>query len=120
MKCQGMTLLEVMVALVILGTAGLALMKSSSEQLRHLDALEQKQFAAWVAENQLTQLRLLRVWPPERWHYGSSVMADVKWVWRWRGVSTSSPSLRAIEIEVRLDGDDATPLAILRGYQVNQ
>uniref|UniRef100_UPI0035C69BFE type II secretion system minor pseudopilin GspI n=1 Tax=Serratia quinivorans TaxID=137545 RepID=UPI0035C69BFE len=117
MKCQGMTLLEVMVALVILAVAGLAVMKTSGEQVRNLDRLEQKQFAAWVAENQLTQLRLQQVWPEESWHHGVAAMAGQEWHWRWRGVATSAPALRALEIEVRLNADDTLPLAQLRGYQ---
>lgn len=118
MKCQGMTLLEVMVALAILALAGLAVMKTSGEQVRNLSQLERKQFAAWVAENQLTTLRLQRVWPAERWHEGSSQMAGQEWHWRWRGVATSAPTLRALEVEVRLDADARQPLTLLRGYQV--
>lgn len=117
MKCQGMTLLEVMVALVILALAGLALLKTSGEQVRNLNHLEQKQFAAWVAENQLTQLRLQQVWPAEQWHQGQSTLAGHSWHWRWRGVATSTPTLRALEVEVRQDPDSREPLALLRGYQ---
>ncbi|HEJ9097001.1 type II secretion system minor pseudopilin GspI [Serratia odorifera] len=117
MKARGMTLLEVMVALAILALAGLAVMKTSGEQIRNLDRLEQKQFAAWVADNQLTLLRLQQVWPAERWHHGVSVMAGLEWHWRWRGVATSAAALRAVEIEVRLDVEDAAPLALLRSYQ---
>jgi general secretion pathway protein I len=115
-----MTLLEVMVALAILALAGLAVMKTSGEQVRNLTRLEQKQFAAWVAENQLTQLRLQRTWPAESWHQGSSTMAGQEWQWRWRGVATSAPALRAVEIEVRLTADDSPALAQLRGYQVRR
>ncbi|HCK00065.1 MAG TPA: type II secretion system protein GspI [Serratia grimesii] len=118
MNCRGMTLLEVMVALAILALAGLAVMKTSGEQVRNLNRLEQKQFAAWVAENQLTQLRLQQVWPAESWHHGSSAMAGQEWHWRWRGVATSAPALRALEVEVRLAADSESALAQVRGYQV--
>jgi general secretion pathway protein I len=114
-----MTLLEVMVALAILALASLAVMKASSEQIRNLDHLERKQFAAWIAENQLTQLRLQQAWPAESWHHGVTTMAGVVWHWRWRGVTTSTPALRSLEIEVRLD-EGTEPLAQLRGYQVRQ
>lgn len=118
MKCEGMTLLEVMVALAILSLAGLAMLKTSNEQVRNLSYLEQKQFAAWVAENQLVHLRLQKIWPPEQWRYGSQIMAEKEWYWRWRGVSTTAPELRAVEIEVRLQVDASAPLFTLRSYQV--
>ncbi|CAI1926529.1 Tfp pilus assembly protein PilV [Serratia quinivorans] len=118
MNERGMTLLEVMVALMVLAIAGLAAMKTSTEQVRNLDYLEQKQIAAWVAENQMTWLRLQNVWPAERWHQGQTEMADQTWYWRWQGVSTTTPKLRALEIEVHQDANYSQPLALLRTYRV--
>ncbi|AJI94298.1 type II secretion system protein I [Yersinia ruckeri] len=118
MNCRGMTLLEVLVALAVLALAGLAVIKSTGEQVRNLSHLEKKQFAAWVAENQLVRLRLQNVWPTENWHQGQSTMADLTWYWRWRGVATSDAQLRALEIEVSQDDHYAAPLSQLRSYQV--
>lgn len=118
MKQRGMTLLEVMVALALLATVGLALMKTSSEQVGNLTRLEQKQFALWVADNQLAQLQLQNQWPDLNWHHGSTVMADREWYWRWRGVSTSDSRLRALEIEVRLARTESSALATLNSWQV--
>lgn len=120
MKQQGMTLLEVMVALAILSIAGLALMKTSGEQVRNLTRLEQKQFAYWVADNQLAQLHLQQTWPAHHWHQGSTMMAEQRWFWRWRGVSTSDPQMRALEIEVRLDPSSQTTLATLHSWQIKK
>ncbi|WP_145932202.1 type II secretion system minor pseudopilin GspI [Yersinia bercovieri] len=118
MNCRGMTLLEVLVALAVLALAGLATIKSTGEQVNNLSHLEKKQFAAWVAENQLVRLRLQNVWPQERWHEGQSIMADITWHWRWRGVSTSDAQLRALEIEVSQNERYTAPLSTLRSYQV--
>jgi general secretion pathway protein I len=118
MKERGMTLLEVMVALMVLAIAGLAAMKTSTEQISNLDYLRQKQVAAWVAENQMTLLRLHNVWPTERWHEGKSEMAEQTWYWRWRGVTTTTPNLRALEIEVHQEADYSQPLALLRTYRI--
>ncbi|MGE4802332.1 type II secretion system minor pseudopilin GspI [Yersinia hibernica] len=118
MNCRGMTLLEVLVALVVLASAGLAIIKSTGEQVRNLSHLEKKQFAAWVAENQLVRLRLQNVWPAEHWHEGKSTMADITWHWRWRGVATSDAQVRALEIEVSQNEHYSAPLSGLRSYQV--
>ncbi|MFQ6292681.1 type II secretion system minor pseudopilin GspI [Yersinia enterocolitica] len=116
MNCRGMTLLEVMIALLILSIAGLAVIKSTGEQVKNLSFLEQKQFAAWVAENQLVNLRLEKVWPSESWHSGITEMGNNQWHWRWRGVATTDDRLRAIEIEVRLVPESTQYLAQLRTY----
>ncbi|WP_145573810.1 type II secretion system minor pseudopilin GspI [Yersinia mollaretii] len=118
MNCRGMTLLEVLVALAVLALAGLAAIKSTGEQVSNLSHLEKKQFAAWVAENQLVRLRLQNVWPQERWHQGQILMAETTWHWRWRGVATTDAQLRALEIEVSLDNHHTAPLSTLRSYQV--
>lgn len=53
----GMTLIEVMVALVIFALAGLAVMQSTLQQTRQLGRMEEKILASWLADNQLVQLR---------------------------------------------------------------
>jgi len=103
MNCRGMTLLEVLIATLILALAGLALLKSSGEQVRNLSYLQQKQVAAWVADNELARLRLTHQWPAETWHEGYSDMAGERWFWRWRGYATSSLQVRKTEIEVASD-----------------
>lgn len=118
MNCRGMTLLEVLVALAILALAGMAVIKSTGEQVRNLSHLEKKQFAAWVAENQLVRLQLQNIWPEERWHEGESIMTDTTWYWRWRGVATSNVQLRALEIEVAEDDRFTVAISELRSYQV--
>ena len=65
MKRQaGMTLIEVMVALVIFALAGLTVMQSTLQQTRQLGRMEEKILASWLADNQLVQLRLEKRWPP--------------------------------------------------------
>ncbi|STV95257.1 general secretion pathway protein I [Klebsiella pneumoniae] len=59
----GMTLIEVMVALVIFALAGLAVMQSTLQQTRQLGRMEEKILASWLADNQLVQLRLEKRWP---------------------------------------------------------
>ena len=56
-KEQGMTLLEVMVALVIFSTAALALMNSVSLNVRFTHGLADTLQANWVAENQLAEVQ---------------------------------------------------------------
>jgi general secretion pathway protein I len=57
-KQKGMTLLEVMVALVIFSTAALALMNSVTLNVRFTHGLADTLQASWVAENQLAEAKI--------------------------------------------------------------
>jgi general secretion pathway protein I len=114
MNQRGMTLIEVMVAMAVLAMAGLALLKTSHEQVRNMNALEQKQIAGWVADNQLT-LQMLRPSP------GSGIQQQAGRVWYWRVtyVPTSQPGVTAVEVEVRDRQDDRDPLVRLNSWRLD-
>lgn len=115
---QGMTLIEVMVAMAILAMAGLALLKTNHEQVRNLNYLEQKQFASWVADNQLTLMRLQPATTSQQ--QGEVSMAGQKWYWRSHAVPTNQPEVNAIEVEVRARADDPTALVRLYSWRLRQ
>ncbi|WP_413676605.1 type II secretion system minor pseudopilin GspI [Pantoea dispersa] len=117
MKQRGMTLIEVMVALLILASAGLALVKTSQEQVRNLDYLQQKQIASWVADNQLTLLRLMPS-ASTAVQQGESLQLGRRWYWRARQVATSQPGMLAIEIAVSDRPDATSPLIRLHSWQL--
>ncbi|WP_449556072.1 type II secretion system minor pseudopilin GspI [Huaxiibacter chinensis] len=117
MKQDGMTLIEVMVALLILASAGLALIKTSQEQVRNLDYLQQKQIASWVADNQLTLMKL----SPESGvagRKGESLQLGRFWYWHARQVPTSQPGMVAIEMAVYDRPDATSPLIRLHSWQL--
>ena len=117
MKRQaGMTLIEVMVALVIFALAGLAVMQSTLQQTRQLGRMEEKILASWLADNQLVQLRLEKRWPALSWSETTVEAAGTRWFVRWQGVETALPQLRALDVEVRRQKSDPAPLATLRTW----
>ena len=113
----GMTLIEVMVALVIFALAGLAVMQSTLQQTRQLGRMEEKILASWLADNQLVQLRLEKRWPALSWSETTVEAAGTRWFVRWQGVETALPQLRALDVEVRRQKSDPAPLATLRPSQ---
>ncbi|KEA52369.1 MULTISPECIES: type II secretion system minor pseudopilin GspI [Mangrovibacter] len=104
MKCRGMTLLEVMLALVILSVAGLALMRSGAEQNRHLQHMEQRQLALWVAENQAVRLRLAKSITAGSEHTLATEMAGRPFIITWSATATSSPNVVSLHLRVRSPG----------------
>jgi len=114
-KHRGMTLLEVILALVIMATSGIAVMNAASGAINNQAHLEDKTLALWVASNGLVELRLKEAWPSETWQQSTETLAGSTWYVRYKGVSTSDSSFKAVDIEVS-DVKNGRALAYLRTY----
>lgn len=113
---SGMTLLEVMVALVIFAVASLALMQSITAQLNAIADLENKTFAGWVADNELARLRLEQTWPDTEWHGGTSIMGNHTYQWRWQGQKTADKLIQQVTIEVYGQDHMQSPVVTLQSF----
>ncbi|PWC22926.1 type II secretion system protein GspI [Brenneria roseae subsp. roseae] len=117
---QGMTLMEVLVALTVFALAGVAVLQTTAKQAGSLSRLEEKTFAGWIAENQQVRLRLEQRWPETSWVKGETSFAGQRWYWRWRGEETGESQLRALDVEVRRNKDALAADGTLRTYVVKQ
>ena len=117
-KQGGITLLEVMLALVILTVSGLSVMNAASGALNNQAYLEQKTLALWVASNHLADLRLEKNWPGESWKKETDEMAGMTWYVRYQLVATGNSDFKALDIEVS-DKEDGQALAYIRTYVAN-
>jgi general secretion pathway protein I len=115
LKQQGMTLLEVMLALAILATAGLSVMNAASEALRNQAYLQDKTFALWVASNRMAELKLEKKWPSTSWQSESNEFAGQTWYVRYQTVKTTDNNFKALDIEVS-SVKEGNALAYLRTY----
>jgi general secretion pathway protein I len=100
---RGLTLLEVMVALLIFALTGTAILKASGEHLSSVGQIESVTFAGWVASNRLNQVKLENTWPPKNNLKGSMEMADRTWFWQQKVTKTNDGDLRAVTISVGED-----------------
>ncbi len=100
---DGLTLLEVMVALLIFALTGSAILKAAGEHLSSVGQIEAVTFANWVASNRLNQLQLDNTWPPKNNLKGTMEMADRTWYWQQSVSKTTDADLRSVTISV---GDD--------------
>ena len=112
-KEQGMTLLEVMVALVIFSTAALALMNSVSLNVRFTHGLGDTLQASWVAENQLAEAKLSNTSFPDAQQTGTEMMGGRNWTWRKQRVKTAENRF-ADEVQVYAEGDEDKPVITLQ------
>jgi general secretion pathway protein I len=102
---KGMTLLEVMVALLIFALTGTAILKAAGDHLNNVGQIEAVTFASYVASNRLNQLQLDDTWPPKNNLKGSMEMADRTWYWQQTVTKTNDDDLRSVSISVDLDSD---------------
>lgn len=116
-KQQGFTLIEVMIALLVLGLALSALIRTVGSASGNTAWLQDKTFAHWVAMNQLTELRIESAWPREGTTKGTEEMADREWDWEATTVKTEDPDLRRVDIRVWPSNSSADEhLTLLTGF----
>ena len=110
---SGFTLIEALVALVVLAFGAVALLGAVEAHVRRIDALEASATASWVAENTLVGLRLAGA-------AASTAPGETEMLGRaWRvAISTrptDDPDLLAVRVAVTAETEDA-PGAILDGF----
>ncbi|QSV13982.1 type II secretion system minor pseudopilin GspI [Photobacterium ganghwense] len=117
-RARGMTLLEVLVALAVFATAALSVMKAVSQHLNTLGYLEEKTFAAMVADNELAKVRLSGEIPTAV-KRGKSELAGREWYWSIKSTKTADGFLRALDVTVATDTERKQSIVTLRTYVEN-
>lgn len=115
-KNKGFTLIEVMVALVIVAVAVGALISASASFTSNTAHLRDRTFARWVAANRLAEMRAMREWPDLGKSEGESEFARQTWFWRVTTEAVQDAALRQIEIQVRLKADNQSALFTLTSF----
>ncbi|MCZ4338209.1 type II secretion system minor pseudopilin GspI [Shewanella colwelliana] len=100
---QGMTLLEVIVALAVFAIAAVSITKSLGDQMANMPILEERTLAQWVASNQMVDARLEGKFPDLGKKEGSVDLADKEWFWRKEVIKTTDDNFRMIRISVSDD-----------------
>lgn len=117
MKVKGFTLLELLVAMAIFATAGMAIMQSSSAHIRNLSQLDDLTIASYIADNQM-QLALLETeWPGKENSQGEVNMANRSWLWQQQVSKLADEDLRLVKITVSLAETPEQQLFQLQSYR---
>ena len=90
---RGFTLLEVMIALLVIAIGIGGVINTTSESGWKSAQFKHKTIASWVAQNQIAEFRARRAWTNARSQSGEVEMANVVWVWRMQISATDDPSL---------------------------
>ena len=100
---SGFSLIEVLVALAVLGVAGLALMQAQQENVRAARIVEERALATLAAEN-LLNTQLLEGGLRDR--DGRYELAGIAYDWSFEIERTSDPDLMQVRLEIRPAGRD--------------
>src|SRR5690606_27907821 len=99
-QCRGFTLLEVLVALVIVGTALGASLRAVGGLTQNSSDLRASMMATWSAENRLTQIRLTDEWPALGRRTFDCPQGELSLVCQEEVFPTPNPSFRRVEVSV--------------------
>lgn len=93
-------MLEVLVALVIVGTALGASLRAVGSLTQNSNALRSAMMATWSAENRLSQIRLERLYPPLGKSSQDCPQAELKLVCEQEVLATPNINFRRVEVSV--------------------
>jgi general secretion pathway protein I len=97
---RGFTLLEVLVALVIVGTALGSSLRAVGSLTQNSSGLRSSMMATWSAENRLAQIRLAREFPPFGKRSFSCPQGELQLACEEEVVATPNPFFRRVEVSV--------------------
>jgi general secretion pathway protein I len=100
MKHAGFTLVEVLVALVLVALGAGAVMSALSTGARAISRLEERSLAEWVALNVLSETRLNTQSLSVGERSGEQMMAGRSWRWRQTIAETAIPEVLQITVRV--------------------
>ncbi|MDM5175942.1 type II secretion system minor pseudopilin GspI [Massilia sp. DJPM01] len=97
---SGFTLLEVLVALVIIGTALGASLRAVGSLTSNSAGLRAAMMATWSAENRLVQIRLAKEYPAIGKNSYECPQGDLKLMCQEEVLASPNPRLRRVEVSV--------------------
>ena len=115
MSARGFTLLEVMIALLVVALGMGAVITVTGESGWKSAHLRHSTIANWVAYNEIAMLRAKRSWPDLKQRSGETEMANAVWEWTMTFTETPNTSVREVLVEVRLE-DEIAVKASVKGF----
>jgi general secretion pathway protein I len=98
---RGFTLVEVLVALVLVGTAVAALLTALNSAANSTLFLREKSFAHWIATNRIIETRLATNPPADGVSVGEVEFGGQRWQWRQTIARAGFPGVRRVDVSVR-------------------
>lgn len=103
---RGFTLIEVMVALVIVAFALTAVAASMNQMIDNASTMRERTYASWIAQNKIAEMRLADVVPEVSTTSGELEYGNSRWEWRAVVSETGIEDFVRVDVSIsRVDGD---------------
>ncbi|TAK75189.1 MAG: type II secretion system protein GspI [Gammaproteobacteria bacterium] len=117
---SGLTLIEVLIALAIVGIAMTAIIKAASQSIRGTTYLQDKTIAMWVGSQVLNEARVgILVLPKGETLKQTTRMLNRDWHWQAQQEETADERIKKIQVDVygeEEEDQNETPIVSLESY----
>jgi general secretion pathway protein I len=107
-RVVGFTLIEVMVALVIVSLALAGVAASMGQMIDTANTMRDRTFASWIAQNKIAEMRIAGVMPEVGESSGEVDYANMTWAWAANVSETGVENLMKVDVTVSYAGFDDT------------
>ena len=112
MRCRGFTLIEVLVALVIVALSLTALAASMSQMIDAATTMRDRTYASWIAQNKITEMRLANVIPEVSTTSGELDYGNSTWEWRAVVSETGIENFMRIDVSISHYGEEYSLMTV--------
>jgi general secretion pathway protein I len=112
----GFTLLEVLIALLVLALALVAMIRTAAVQVQNFGDLRERTLAGWLAQEMLAETRIANPLPEPGRSNGQRRFGGRDWRWEVRVQGTAVPSIRRLDISVAPASAPRDPVVQLSGF----
>ncbi len=107
-RAKGFTLIEVMIALVIISISLTGMAVTMGRMLDNATVLRERTYASWIAQNRIVEMRLAGTVPETGTTSGEVEYANTFWEWRAEVSETGVENLYRIDVVVSFPGAEGS------------
>jgi general secretion pathway protein I len=105
-KQSGFTLLEVLVALMVVAVSLAAIASQMMQMIDAATTMQNRTYASWIAHNKITEMRLANVVPDVSASSGEIDYAGQEWAWRAVVSETGVNNLYRVDVTISFPGQE--------------
>ncbi|MCU7940979.1 MAG: type II secretion system minor pseudopilin GspI [gamma proteobacterium symbiont of Bathyaustriella thionipta] len=115
-KQQGFTLIEIIIALVVIAVALGAVIATTGNSFKHAAHIKDKTLALWVAQNTIAEMTIANQWPANGTQSDNAMMAGKQWYIKRAIKVTPDSNIRRMDLSVYSDEKTQDKVVSLTTY----